>query len=306
MKEANAIGGKTARPCDGCLKKRARWYCVADDAFLCQSCDSSVHSANPLASRHERVRLETASSVKDNVLFPVWCRKARTPRTKAKQVDRSDFHDNNPLVPDLEDGLEIGHHDFHDNLLCQVPTDDDLHGYLLPTDVDLADFAANVESLLGLDDDSGDTKGLDFLECKEENDDVGFFKEAMVKIKDEDHEGVIGNLCLDTDWGFEYSHLHEDVKGLIEVAEGEAEDESNTQSSDKIERNVHLRLNYDDVINAWASQGCPWTNGTRPDEFNLDECWPHCSVCLYLYLYFIFIFIEFLINVDLYCCRVRV
>ncbi|KAK0595610.1 hypothetical protein LWI29_008341 [Acer saccharum] len=37
MKAANAMGGKAARACDGCLRKRARWYCVADDAFLCQA-----------------------------------------------------------------------------------------------------------------------------------------------------------------------------------------------------------------------------------------------------------------------------
>ncbi|KAG9157383.1 hypothetical protein Leryth_024886 [Lithospermum erythrorhizon] len=60
-KLANTLGGKTARACDNCVRKRARWYCAADDAFLCQSCDSSVHSANPLARRHERVRLKTSS-----------------------------------------------------------------------------------------------------------------------------------------------------------------------------------------------------------------------------------------------------
>ena len=57
----NAFGGKTARAYDSCIKKRARWYCAADDAFLCQACDSSVHTANSLARRHERVRLKPAS-----------------------------------------------------------------------------------------------------------------------------------------------------------------------------------------------------------------------------------------------------
>lgn len=59
---SGALGAKTARCCDGCLKRRARWFCAADDAFLCQACDTSVHSANPLARRHERVRLKTAST----------------------------------------------------------------------------------------------------------------------------------------------------------------------------------------------------------------------------------------------------
>ncbi|CAO2047618.1 unnamed protein product [Urochloa humidicola] len=55
-----AVGGKAARACDSCLRRRARWYCAADDAFLCQTCDASVHSANPLARRHERLRLRPA------------------------------------------------------------------------------------------------------------------------------------------------------------------------------------------------------------------------------------------------------
>ena len=58
---AGAVGAKSARACDGCLRRRARWYCAADDAFLCQGCDTSVHSANPLARRHERLRLRPSS-----------------------------------------------------------------------------------------------------------------------------------------------------------------------------------------------------------------------------------------------------
>ncbi|XP_010519197.1 PREDICTED: zinc finger protein CONSTANS-LIKE 7 isoform X2 [Tarenaya hassleriana] len=58
---ANVMGGKTARACDACMRRRAHWFCAADDAFLCQTCDSSIHSANQLAIRHERVRLRTCS-----------------------------------------------------------------------------------------------------------------------------------------------------------------------------------------------------------------------------------------------------
>eukprot|EP00249_Psilotum_nudum_P022215 c28419_g1_i2 orf=538-2040(-) len=56
-KSGMIIAGRTARPCDACGKDRARWYCAADEAYLCERCDGSVHSANPVASRHERVKL---------------------------------------------------------------------------------------------------------------------------------------------------------------------------------------------------------------------------------------------------------
>uniref|UniRef100_A0ACD5YQP4 Uncharacterized protein n=1 Tax=Avena sativa TaxID=4498 RepID=A0ACD5YQP4_AVESA len=103
-----AVGGKSARACDGCMKRRARWYCAADDAFLCQSCDTSVHSANPLARRHERLRLratstsplhaqsvaeagttttKTKTSSKRLHVAPAWLkRKARTRRPTVKSV----------------------------------------------------------------------------------------------------------------------------------------------------------------------------------------------------------------------------
>ncbi|CAL5043313.1 unnamed protein product [Urochloa decumbens] len=46
-----------ARPCDGCRAAPSVVYCRADAAYLCASCDTRVHSANRVASRHERVRV---------------------------------------------------------------------------------------------------------------------------------------------------------------------------------------------------------------------------------------------------------
>lgn len=57
MATAMAIAGRASRACDVCGSQRARWYCEADNAHLCHRCDQSVHSANALARRHERVRL---------------------------------------------------------------------------------------------------------------------------------------------------------------------------------------------------------------------------------------------------------
>lgn len=54
---AMAIAGRSSRACDVCANKSARLYCAADEAYLCDRCDTQVHSANALALRHERVRL---------------------------------------------------------------------------------------------------------------------------------------------------------------------------------------------------------------------------------------------------------
>ncbi|CAK9859182.1 unnamed protein product [Sphagnum jensenii] len=54
---AMAIAGRAARACDVCGIQRARWYCAADEAYLCGKCDTAVHAANILALRHDRVRL---------------------------------------------------------------------------------------------------------------------------------------------------------------------------------------------------------------------------------------------------------
>ncbi|XWS17890.1 hypothetical protein CRYUN_Cryun33cG0107300 [Craigia yunnanensis] len=43
--------------CDSCKSATATLFCRADSAFLCSNCDSKVHAANKLASRHARVWL---------------------------------------------------------------------------------------------------------------------------------------------------------------------------------------------------------------------------------------------------------
>ncbi|CAN6582796.1 unnamed protein product [Malus baccata var. baccata] len=43
--------------CDSCQSATATLFCRADSAFLCVNCDSKIHAANKLASRHPRVWL---------------------------------------------------------------------------------------------------------------------------------------------------------------------------------------------------------------------------------------------------------
>lgn len=47
----------SSRPCDSCRSAAATLFCRADAAFLCGECDVKIHTANKLASRHERVWL---------------------------------------------------------------------------------------------------------------------------------------------------------------------------------------------------------------------------------------------------------
>ncbi|KAL7160979.1 hypothetical protein ACSBR2_041595 [Camellia fascicularis] len=322
-KAANAVGGKTARACDSCLRKRARWYCAADDAFLCQACDSSVHSANQLASRHERVRLEKVTSKKASINLakidnsaPAWhqafTKKARTPR-HAKPVQK--ITNLLPLVPEIsseegspEENIEqllyrVPVFDPFDTELCGVdnkvadeqaesvvggelngghyePCDlDNFHGFL-PPDMDLAEFVADVESLLGtgLDEESFGIEGLGLLDCKEEDTMENTCLEGRkVKVENEDGDGedVVGcqlgmEMARETiDWNFDYeSPVTGEEEKIMVVAEMET---MNGECREEVERKIFLRLNYEAVISTWASQGCPWTTGSRP-ELNPNDC----------------------------------
>lgn len=365
---SNAIGAKTARPCDGCAKKRARWYCAADDAFLCQACDSSVHSANQLARRHERVRLKTASNKAFEVApleipIPSWHRgltkKARTPRhgkPANHQTPKSELEpiqNSFPLVPEINfDETSVDENEeqllyrvpIYDPFLAELCTsttnsneaaaaaaeartiahdaqseyvnndveskamitgfcddvgDDNLHGFL-PSDMDLAEFAADVESLLGrgLENESFGIEELGLIECKENNSGECSNLGSGLRVKvEEDEEAVTAAAChfdMDIDLTREPFELNFDYDSPATGEEeeekvlaarmtarttngGEYEEEDDNKKKKK-KKNKLLRLNYEGVITAWGdSQRSPWTTGIRPD---LDECWPDFMVSL--------------------------
>ncbi|XP_050374426.1 zinc finger protein CONSTANS-LIKE 16-like [Argentina anserina] len=333
---ANVVGGKTARACDSCIKKRARWYCAADDAFLCQACDSSVHSANLLARRHERVRLKTASSSLksstnsrscDKSEVPSWhrgfTRKRRTPRQGKSGTPRNRF----PLVPEVgADDLSYEENE-EEQLLYRVPIYDPFvaelctspnsntvpkgvngnesravslpnyygvgngnspssHGFDLPSDMDLADFAADVDSLLGrgLDDDERfGMEGLGLMDCQEkESTTTEEGSTGRVKVEDEEDSYMACQADTEIDLMREPFVLNfEDYDDSpTSCAEDEEEDYklgarmSHGQTKSSIEkhqsckkRKIFLTLDYDHVITQWNSQskGSPWTLGDRPD-----------------------------------------
>ncbi|KAL8549448.1 hypothetical protein ACS0TY_008327 [Phlomoides rotata] len=310
-KLANAVGGRSARACDNCVKKRARWYCAADDAFLCQSCDSSVHSANPLARRHERVRLKTASSNSFDdeskpKLQPSWeqgfTRKARTPRQK-KQGKFNPLH----LVPEMcseEQSVEEN----EVQLLYRVPifdpfefavnpvrNDDEysnnrpgnddsktasyfstemsrLEGIDLPSELDLADFAADVESLLGkgLEDESFDMEELGLSDCHDYGKLVSRDCSLMVKVEDEE---IGERIDVDFDVGRETFELNLDFGSCGEDDEEENKAQIRESKLGDDSNKTFLKLDYEGVMSAWDDQKSPWTTGQRP-ELNSGDCWP--------------------------------
>lgn len=48
--------------CDVCERAPATVICCADEAALCTKCDFEVHAANKLASKHQRLLLNSLSN----------------------------------------------------------------------------------------------------------------------------------------------------------------------------------------------------------------------------------------------------
>ncbi|WOL08834.1 hypothetical protein Cni_G17587 [Canna indica] len=295
----DAVGGKTARPCDGCLRRRARWYCAADDAFLCRICDCSVHSVNPLLClHHHRVRLTAATNPADKPgeSPPGWLagfkRKARVPRPHP--------HSTNPMgaMDEGTGGRE------KEELLCRVPVlnaslddsssssswedaqpemelsdhapfsssavaaNNEMAGFL-PSDSEINEFAGKIESLLG----GGGLVGGDDTFCMKKMElvepvlcDHLASNSERVKMEQVDHDK--GECQVELELNFEWSlptvradrNEEETVGDVVERGE---------------EKKAKLRLDYESVIMAWSSQGSsPWTDGERP-QINLDNCWPN-------------------------------
>ncbi|KGN52081.1 zinc finger protein CONSTANS-LIKE 6 [Cucumis sativus] len=306
--ERTAEGGKTARACDSCISKRARWYCAADDAFLCQACDASVHSANSLARRHERVRLQTASfrPSSDNSSAASWhqgfTKKPRSPRMGKTAPTRKPF----PQVPEVsakEESEEqeqlllhrvpvLGADSKDGNLASFVGEKESSNGYL-SYDMDPAEFAADVESLLGnsLDNECFDMEELGLVASKDHsltNDDYSLNSHEIIKIEPDEIEVLTPMLGIEADTMREPFELNfmdfgsnpttcseEDDKMMMEVMavvkNGELEMEETKIVKNK--KKVSLSLDSEAVIIAWGSRGTPWTSGDRPN-LDLDYYWP--------------------------------
>ncbi|KAG6573962.1 Zinc finger protein CONSTANS-LIKE 16 [Cucurbita argyrosperma subsp. argyrosperma] len=306
--EKTAEGGKTARACDSCISKRARWYCAADDAFLCQACDALVHSANSLARRHERVRLQTASfrPSSDKSSAASWhqgfTRKPRSPRMGKAALARKP----SPQVPEVNAKEEtedqeqlflhrvpvLGADSNVGDLASFVGEKENSNGYL-SYDMDPAEFAADVESLLGnsLDTECFDMEELGLGASQDDwttKDDSSFNSCELIKIEpDEIEELTPMMLGIETDPMREPFDLNfmdfsdnpscdKEEKASVEVMALAKNHEFEVEEETKIATNkkkVSLTLDSEAVIIAWGSRGTPWTSGERPNV-DLDYYWP--------------------------------
>lgn len=132
----------------------------------------------------------------------------------------------------------------------------------VPSEIDLADFAADVESLLGtgIDDESFDMEGLGILDYDDE-------RVKVEKIMDLERE------TFELNFDYDSPIFEEEAKMM------KCEDSEKVISDGK---KIFLKLDYENVISAWDDHKSPWMAGKRPD---FDECWPHCMVCVYLYVH---------------------
>ncbi|CAK9860305.1 unnamed protein product [Sphagnum jensenii] len=122
-----AIAGRATRACDMCGIQRARWYCAADEAYLCARCDTSVHGANTLALRHDRICLapthlhgftpSAGGSLQQKAAFKLrstttTSRSSTIPsKTASKNGDGVSEPDESPAVAAAGQDLLPGHHE---------------------------------------------------------------------------------------------------------------------------------------------------------------------------------------------------
>ena len=162
---------------------------------------------------------------------------------------------------------------------------DNLHGFI-PSDTDLAEFAADVESLLGrgLENECFGMEGLGLMDCKEK-----VMKEGCLgnsgRVKVEEEEGTESATECQIDETeiemmrepFELSFDY-DSPDTCEEEDEKVVGVKNLGDEDTKKKNkILLSLDYEGVMTAWASQRSPWTTGDKPD-FDPDDCWPDCMV----------------------------
>lgn len=124
------------KPCDSCKLASAALFCRPDSAFLCITCDSKIHCANKLASRHERVWM---CEVCEQAPAAVTC---KADAAALCVTCDSDIHSANPLAR-RHDRVPV--EPFFDSAESIVKASAAASfGFLVPSDADASDaFATN-------------------------------------------------------------------------------------------------------------------------------------------------------------------
>lgn len=103
----------TAKLCDSCKTTSATVFCRADSAFLCLLCDSKIHAANKLASRHARVWVcevceQAPASVTCKADAAALCVTCDNDIHSANPLARR--HERVPVVPFYDSNVEVKSH----------------------------------------------------------------------------------------------------------------------------------------------------------------------------------------------------
>lgn len=176
----------TAKLCDSCKTTPSTVFCRADSAFLCLSCDSKIHAANKLASRHARVWVcevceQAPASVTCKADAAALCVTCDRDIHSANPLARR--HERLPVVPFYDPPLvpKCHHHerfvddntDNHQNLPAPPPVDEgeeeeaEAASWILPTPKEGNDqFKSGDYNLFSTDMDS--YFDMDIMSCHEE------------------------------------------------------------------------------------------------------------------------------------------
>ncbi|ONK75307.1 uncharacterized protein A4U43_C03F15490 [Asparagus officinalis] len=147
---------------------------------------------------------------------------------------------------------------------------------LYQSELELAEFSANVENLLGqdLDNDAFCIDGLGLLETKDDDDDKNQVKVEITDAVD----SSCGNFLVDMEMELSRESLDFNFDCGSTGEEADEQKAGAVEEQGGLMTKVGLRLDYDAVIDAWSCRGCtPWTDGERP-QFNPDDCWPDFTI----------------------------
>ncbi|KFK36040.1 hypothetical protein AALP_AA4G070200 [Arabis alpina] len=240
------------RACELCVNKHAVWYCASDDAFLCHVCDESVHSANHVATKHERVCLRT-NEISNDVLRgtsskPVWHsgfrRKTRTPRVHNEKRRRRE----EPRVPEIGGEGMFFMPEKHDD-----GNDDDLTS-LVPEFQGFTEMGFFLSNQDGTEETTREFNFEDEIDAME----YLYYTEAGEAIPYSEETCPEPSLL----------RCKKDYNNVTALTTKTEED---YESNNAKQRNMLLRLNYENVMAAWDKQESPrnQTKFTNTSNFQL-------------------------------------